>query len=1374
MLSPLLAENEIRIILTWNDRPEDLEAHLTVPSESGCRYHCYYFEKNIPTASLDLDDRNGYGPETITLTDRVSGTYRYYVHDFTNRYSNSYWLARSGAVVKVFYGDREPLVFNVPNSYGNVWHVFDLDGSTGEITPVHSMSRQSEPGRIDYPVITSGAPGSVYWNSPYKYQVKATDPDNDVLTYSLTEAPEGMTIDPSTGLIEWTPSGTQMGYYNVTARVDDGRCGEATQSFRIYVNSYPTIQYSVSPCSGFNPGGDITLTWSTTRATTVLIDQGIGEVEPNGSLTIPSPDEPVVFTLTAFNDAALTKRTVPLSPSASFYFSPRYISKGESTTLTWNPQCFTDASIDHKIGEIDSAGSLEITPTETTTYYLALANAAAERKYSATVVIQEPPPPPRPTAYFNVSPTCNVTPGDPLTLSWSTTNADNVSISELGDVDLNGSLQIFPTSAGSYTITATGPGGTTNRSVNFPNYPGLSFYATAYGIELGDSVTLQWHASCADTVSMNQGVGELPLTGSLTVTPQNLPITYTVTATNERGPVSRNITLYQPAPYGRLIADPTTMKVGDSATLTWTSTRASSCSISPDIGPVSLNGSMTVTPTKPTTYRLTTQGPGGTHTSYANVGFVYPMADLKASATTITQGETVKLTWIYANATTSVIDQGIGEVELGGERTVAPTTTTTYKMTASGPGGTVTDSVTITVIPSDQPPIVHLSVSPGNILAGNSTVLSWDSSYADQIIIEPDIGLVDTAGSITVFPGNTTAYTVTATGPGGTIIERMIVTVIHPSPALTLTVEPAGISAGESAVLSWESTGADTVTFNQGIGTVPSQGSLTVSPEVTTQFTATANGLGGSVSHNISVTVDHPDPVIHFDISPLSLQLGETATLSWNTENAETVAIRPNIGDVQLDGTIEVTPTNDTTYYITATGVDSVVVEQASVTVIHPKPTVSFSATPPSIQYGDSATLTWSTNNAKRVHISPDIGAVNINGTLAVSPTESTEYTITVIGPGGTVTEHLTVEVAYPEPTASLAAIPTSIIEGDTSLLAWNSENAETCTLDPDIGAVPCSGELTVSPTQNVNYTLTAVGKGGTVTSSQMISVTPASPITLTLSFPVDGTVVTRSSVLVTGTITHEGGLETGVTVNGIVALVDNGQFVANHVPLNQGENTLSVVATDVNGEKITQSITLNAELPDRNITINAHTESGLASLQALLSFGSSFSTDAPLDISYTGAGEVQFVSGTEEDTWEITMIEPGIYIFTAELQDEDGSIYTDSVAIQVYDRVVLDTLLQAKWEKMKQAMLASDHQVALKEFAPHQQQIFEEIFSIIESRMAQIASEMQPIELVYQKNDTAEYRIKRDIIFKGIPESVTHYIYFQKGVNGIWKIRDF
>ena len=54
------------------------------------------------------------------------------------------------------------------------------------------------------------------------------------------------------------------------------------------------------------------------------------------------------------------------------------------------------------------------------------------------------------------------------------------------------------------------------------------------------------------------------------------------------------------------------------------------------------------------------------------------------------------------------------------------------------------------------------------------------------------------------------------------------------------------------------------------------------------------------------------------------------------------------------------------------------------------------------------------------------------------------------------------------------------------------------------------------------------------------------------------------------------------------------------------------------------------------------------------------------------------------------------------------------------------------------------------------------------------VGIEMQDIQFIYQKNNTAEYRIRRDIVFKGSPETITFYIYFDREVDGIWRIRDF
>ena len=85
------------------------------------------------------------------------------------------------------------------------------------------------------PSITSTAVTTAAENVPYAYDVNATDPDNDALTYSLDVFPEGMTIDSATGLIAWTPGSTQVGSNNVTVRATDTGGLFDTQSFTISV-----------------------------------------------------------------------------------------------------------------------------------------------------------------------------------------------------------------------------------------------------------------------------------------------------------------------------------------------------------------------------------------------------------------------------------------------------------------------------------------------------------------------------------------------------------------------------------------------------------------------------------------------------------------------------------------------------------------------------------------------------------------------------------------------------------------------------------------------------------------------------------------------------------------------------------------------------------------------------------------------------------------------------------------------------------------------------------------------------------------------------------------------------------------------------------
>jgi hypothetical protein len=67
----------------------------------------------------------------------------------------------------------------------------------------------------------------------YTYQVKAADPDGDALAYSLGEAPNGMTIDPATGLVQWKVPPEFKGQTGMTVNVDDAHGGTARYKLTI-------------------------------------------------------------------------------------------------------------------------------------------------------------------------------------------------------------------------------------------------------------------------------------------------------------------------------------------------------------------------------------------------------------------------------------------------------------------------------------------------------------------------------------------------------------------------------------------------------------------------------------------------------------------------------------------------------------------------------------------------------------------------------------------------------------------------------------------------------------------------------------------------------------------------------------------------------------------------------------------------------------------------------------------------------------------------------------------------------------------------------------------------------------------------------------
>src|SRR5579864_1796064 len=212
-------------------------------------------------------------------------------------------------------------------------------------------------------------------------------------------------------------------------------------------------------------------------------------------------------------------------------------------------------------------------------------------------------------------------------------------------------------------------------------------------------------------------------------------------------------------------AQPTSVILGSSVTLTWSSTNATSVSFDNGIGAVPLSGSKSEIPPATITYNGTATGPQGTaHASVTvNVGGLQGF-QLTAKPTSITQGQSAVLTFSAPGADSVTIDNGVGTFGASGNVTVTPAKTTTYTGTASFKGATMTATATVNVAPPVPAPTVTLVATPSTINGGQSSTLSWNSTNATSLNISQGVGAVTApSGSVMVSPSATTIYTITAT-----------------------------------------------------------------------------------------------------------------------------------------------------------------------------------------------------------------------------------------------------------------------------------------------------------------------------------------------------------------------------------------------------------------------------------------------------------------------------------------------------------------------------------------------------------------------------------------------------------------------------------
>jgi subtilase family serine protease len=201
------------------------------------------------------------------------------------------------------------------------------------------------------------------------------------------------------------------------------------------------------------------------------------------------------------------------------------------------------------------------------------------------------------------------------------------------------------------------------------------------------------------------------------------------------------------------------------------------------------------------------------------------------------------------------------------------------------------------------PAVSSFSAEPSSISPGGSATLKWSVSGATSVSIDNGVGNVALTGERTVTPKTTTIYTLTATNPVGasaTATAQVLVPGAPVPPATgvvpvvdSFTANTNSIPAGSSAILNWNVSNATSVTIDQGVGTVSSVGTVTVSPSTTTNYTLSASNAAGVATRTVTITVSAITFTVDLRITtgspvitPSSTIAGGTVGLSpWTVKN---------------------------------------------------------------------------------------------------------------------------------------------------------------------------------------------------------------------------------------------------------------------------------------------------------------------------------------------------------------------------------------------------------------------------------------------------------------------------------------------------------
>ena len=466
---------------------------------------------------------------------------------------------------------------------------------------------------------------------------------------------------------------------------------------------------------------------------------------------------------------------------------------------------------------------------------------------------------------------------------------------------------------------------------------------------------------------------------------------------------------------------------------------------------------------------------------------------------------------------------------------IAQTITANKSFTLRAINAYGSSSQTVSVIAYEALAISDFSASSEVVASGDQITLQWTiagNPTSLTLTTSDDPSPIDlmgaslATGSLNVTIDAETTFILTAeNAQGDTATDRLTVSLLPPEPVIFLfDASDTFVLSGSTVTITWQVAGATELFLSDDHGNMidisnkmTDSDMIDVTVDMDTTYTLLAENIAGTDTASFLVAVGEP-VTAQLSTSETMIQEGESVVLSWTTTHASSIEIVSSDGDtLDLTGkniasdSIEVFPSaGSITYTLEAEGFAGPVSSSVTIDVDPLVNIVDFSASPETIDSGQSTTLSWHITDASTYTLEAidssgtttlDTSMLGMMDSLTLTPAETTTYRLTANGDmADTDSAEITVTVSFPPSIDSFTATPDAITSGDTSTLAWTTSNAtQIQLLDVSAGMmVPYtdfgdgSGEVIVQPSSTTDYILFAENAAGDVDSAVItITVTP-------------------------------------------------------------------------------------------------------------------------------------------------------------------------------------------------------------------------------------------------------------------------------------------